>query len=199
MKQLRGIGVGLVLALALASSAQAATFYYGQLLTPGGSASATLPSDFESLSLSLSGVGLPNGGLVTDALQYDHTFKSLVDAPKILWASLGVALVDDLLPWTDALIPNEWATIALDGAVWSSGQAVLNVLSGAVTVTTFEKDGVLGVTVTSNGTDFRVASSLFKVAYTDSPAPVVPEPGAIVAFGVGTLLAAAALRRRALA
>jgi hypothetical protein len=184
------------MALALGSSAQAATFYYGQLLTAAGSGTATLASDFDDLSVALSGNGLPNGGLVSDALSYQHTFEAVIGAPKILWASLSVGLVDDATPWSDLVIPNEMATITLDGAAWGAGQAVLNVLSGAVQVSTFEKDGVLGVTVTSNGTDFRVATSLFKVAYTDSPAPVVPEPGAIAVFALGALLAAGALRKR---
>ncbi len=188
--------------LFLAGAANATTYYYGQLMTPLGSGSATLTTDFDVLNVSLSGSGIPGGGLVAPSLSYTHIFAPSVPVGQILSAALSVALFDDANPFSDFVNPNEWASISLDGLAWQNGQAVLNVLSGAVTVTTFSTDGQLGVTVTSNATDFVVASSLFKVRFNDtaaSTAPVVPEPAALFVFGAGALIVAGVLRRRAAA
>lgn len=183
--------------------AASAVSIYGELLTPVGGARATLSVDFgySDFSLSVAGAeliaGLPNGGLVgpQTPLSYTHLFDPGVPVASIESAWLYVALVDDATPWTDGLNPNELAQVQVDGALWGQGQAVLNLLGGSLTVSTFSVDNQFGVTVSSaNGTDFRVAGSLFKVKF--EAAPPVPEPSSFAAFGLGAVLVGAAVLRR---
>lgn len=181
------------------STGAAATSYYGELLTPLGGGRATLSTDFAYGSFSGAEwlPALPNGGLVTgDApLSFTHTFAPGVGVASIQSAYLYIGLVDDGAPFSDFIVPNEYARIALDSNLWGSGQGVLNVIHGAVSLSAFALDGQFVVTVSSaNRADFRVAGSLFKVKF-ESAAPI-PEPSAIIVFTLGGLLVAGMLWRR---
>jgi hypothetical protein len=202
MARMRSLLLVVAASLAWAGSAAAVSFY-GELLTPLGGVRGTLTADFSygDIDLSTSGLtsvdGLPNGGLVTpDApLSYTHFFSPGVEVEAIQSACLYVALVDDAVPLADTFTPNEWATIDLDGSLWTQGQAVLNVLGGSVAISAFSQDGLLGIRVSSaNDADFRIAGSLFKVKF--DAAPPIPEPTAALTFGLGALVIVGALRRR---
>jgi hypothetical protein len=191
-------------AVLVAASAAQAVSIYGELLTVSGGARATLTTDFGygDFTLSVAGAeliaGLPNDGWVgpLSPLSYTHYFEPGVAVDSIESAWLYVGLVDDATPLSDFLNPNEIASIAIDGSAFASGSAVLNVLGGSLAITTFsDADHGFGVTVSStNGTDFRVAGSLFKVKF--NAAPPVPEPSAIAVFGLGVALVGFRLLRR---
>lgn len=202
LSRLPWLGV-LAVALLGAQSAQAVSFY-AEILTndnffllPDTTAHATLTVDFDPFDLSWdSGTNGPNSGLGSghvapgSPLAYTHLFDPTPDSATVLAAWLFVLVADD------QLFPDgpEIASIALDGSLWKTGQASLNLLLGdisALGLVTVDGD-TFAVEVSSGGGDFQVLASALKVKFVP-----VPEPGTLLLVGLGAALLGA--RRRAAA
>jgi hypothetical protein len=138
-------------------------------------------------------------------LEYSHAFEydsSAITLNSIDSSMLFIVVADD--QWRDE---SETASIDLNGVDWASGNARLNIFWGNVTAELVLNDGVVNVSVTSTGGDFRVVASLLRTAYSyelggfetsdagGAGASPTPEPSAALVFAIGALVMQRKLRR----
>jgi len=196
--------LGLAVGLTLSQPAQAISFY-AEILTnddfplfPDITASATLTVDFDPLTFDWTGMTSAGGlgtGYVdeTTPLNYTHLFDPTPDSANVLQAWLFVSVIDDELDITP-----ETAVVELDGGLWQTGQATLNLFFGDITA--------LGLITTDGDTfqvevfsdpgsgnrDFLVVASAIKVKFEP-----VPEPDTLALLGLGLAALAAGRAKRA--
>lgn len=188
-------------ALLGAQSAQAVSFY-AELLTndrflflPDTTARATVTVDLDPLGFDWSGHTTgPNTGLGTGIvapgapLEYTHVFDPTPDSATVLSAWLLIAVADD------QLFPDgpEIATVQIQGSLWKTGQATVNLLLGNITalgLVTLDGD-TLDIRVSSSEGDFQVLASALKVTFAE-----VPEPATLMLVALGAALLAARRRK----
>ena len=187
-------------ALLGAQSAQAVSFYAeiltndGFVFLPDTTARGTVTVDFDPFGFDWNGqTSGPNSGLgaglVTPGapLEYTHVFDPTPDSASVLSAWLLIVVADD------QLFPDgpEVASVQLQGSLWQTGQATLNLLLGNITalgLVTLDGD-TLDVRISSSAGDFQVLASALKVKFSE-----VPEPGTLMLVALGAALLAA--RRR---
>lgn len=197
-------GSSLLAALAIAlfgvQSAQGVSFY-AEILTndhffllPDTAARGTLTVDLDPFGFDWTGMttGADSGlgaGRVTPGspLEYTHLFDPTPDSAAVLRAWLLITVADD------QLFPDgpEVASVELQGSLFKTGQATLNLFLGDITalgLVTIEGD-TLDVKVSSSLGDFQVLASALKVEFS-----AVPEPATLLMVGAGAALLAA--RRR---
>jgi len=186
-------------AVLLAARPVEAVSFYAEILTSSEfpvfsdiTASATLTVDFSPLDFDWTGMtsspGLGSQVITTAApLAYTHTFDPTPDSAAVLRAWLLITVADD------QLFPDgpEVASVELQGSLFKTGQATLNLFLGDITalgLVTIEGD-TLDVKVSSSLGDFQVLASALKVEFS-----AVPEPATLLMVGAGAALLAA--RRR---
>ena len=198
------------------STALAASYFYGDLLTTdkfsllsNRHASASLGSDFKSFvvdsnwTLDAAGSGLGDGK-IPPAKSYAHSFVA-PEGAVIEKAWLFVSFSDDGFDSA-----KETAVVDVTGALFQtkgvSGYLLptpmLETITADVTAKLAAGGGKLGVTVSPNSPDqdLYMHASLLKVQYS-VPAggrvgSAVPEPSAFLVFAVGLAVTAAGLRGR---
>ena len=141
---------------------------------------------------------------------YSHHFD--VAGATVVSAMLAVVTVDQpgcllAMPGSpcdlaDFFSQPEVADIDVGGSDFATGAAGLGLFVGDVTDLLVSGGGVLDVVAASLEGDFHAWRSLLLVAYEPAGgsgagggAPAIPEPGAAVLFGLGTLLMGRASRR----
>lgn len=147
-------------------------------------------------------------GYVADGqtLEYTHFFEPAtntdIQISSIDSSVLAIGIFDDahcvrlrgcVVDW---LFQTEVATIDLNDVEWQTGQATANVFFGEVSAQAnlLVNGGLLDVTVTSGGGDFRVLWSRLETTYTwdfaggGGSGPPMPEPSAALVFAIGALV-----------
>jgi hypothetical protein len=139
------------------------------------------------------GAGLGDGYVsgTGDYIMYQHRFTPSADVASIVKATLAVGVLDD--QFCDS---GEKVEIRLDGDIWKTGIATINLLAGNVTAYLgTDDDGSLTVAVISRAGDFVVMKSLLVVEYLSPDVVAVPEPGAALLFAAGMFVVARSTRR----
>lgn len=184
--------------LLLAGPAQAIGIY-GEIITSGSAwflpnIRATIDLDFDTWGVPLNhwsvspdyqmGSGHVSSG---EWITWEHTFE-----PGKSGATLKDAYV--LVTTGDHDWEEETAELYMGGDLWKTESFRFFSFAGGSAIGAV-KDNVLRMGVKSVYGDFNLKSSIFKAKY-EAAAPM-PEPHAVLAFGLGLAVVAARLRRRA--
>jgi hypothetical protein len=164
--------------------------------------------------LDLDVLGHEELGYVADgsSLEYQHIFDPATQEGadiEIERVMLQVWVVDDWACYSMKSCMNDWfyepetALIDLNDVEWDSGQATANIFWGDITAEAnlLANEGILDVTVTSDGGDFGVISSALWTQYDyrnnggGAGSTPMPEPSAALVFAIGVLAMRGTLRR----
>jgi len=187
----------LVLSSVLLAAPAHALGFFGELITPGQPGHrATLDAkvDFSPTSIRLNdwsvetdtqmGSGWISSG---EWVSWTHTFEPGLGGAELEDAWLFVTVGDYDLH-------REMAEFHLGGELWKTRSFRIFDFAGG-NVLSAVTDNELLVAVRSGHGSFKVGGSLFKAKY-DNGTPPIPEPHAVLAFGLGGAIVALAIRRR---
>jgi len=207
--------------LLLLASQASATTYYGEAFTSelAGDLHARVVADVDFNPLDVRGydieVSSPGLGSATIPPTKTVTFSIDPALGQIETAWLYIGLTDDLNPFFDPFDfmsgLTEVAVIEFGGTTWTDEVGGLDwliaPLIGDVTTEVLADRTNFAVNISSDptvGGDFQIITAALKVKLSDglegvlSDAPgaiPTPEPGALLLFGIGTLVVSAASRR----
>ena len=207
--------------LLLLASQASATTYYGEAFTSelAGDLHARVVADvdFNPLDLRVYDIEVSSPGLGSATIPPTKTVTFSIDPAlgQIETAWLYIGLTDDLNPFFDPFDfmsgLTEVAVIEFGGTTWTDEVGGLDwliaPLIGDVTTEVLADRTNFAVSISSDptvGGDFQIITAALKVKLSDGLEGVLgdapgaiptPEPGALLLFGIGTLVVSAASRR----
>ncbi len=202
-----GAALAFLVAAVAGGEARASSFhFFAEVLTSeqlpifsDRRASIDLGFDFDPFDITFAGSqsspGLGNGYVSSsNTLAYSHHFNPAHDDAEVLGAWLIVSVIDDGHPWwKDPLFEGESAIVTVENGDTLNGQATLNLFFKIIDPALLD-DRKLDIAMSTSRGDYVTLASALKVKY--RVGEPVPEPSAMLVFGIGIALTGFAAARR---